>query len=67
MGAAVLMQVGSASSLRLLADVQALRALDPAEPAREPALVRLEAAIGRDFADRLVASLANDPGGWERQ
>ena len=65
MGAAVLTNVVPASSRRLLADVNALDALEPRE--REPALERLEAALGRDFADRLVAALAHEPTGWERQ
>jgi len=57
MSAAALMNVAPTGSPRLLAAVHALDGSDPAE--REPALDRLEAALGRDFADRLVASLAD--------
>jgi hypothetical protein len=60
MSAALLVDQDSASSSRLLADVNALEATDPDE--RESALERLEAAIGRDFADRLVAALSNESG-----
>jgi hypothetical protein len=36
-----------------------VHALDrPASGKRTPALTRLEAALGRDFADRLVAALS---------
>jgi hypothetical protein len=39
-----------------------VKALDDRGPdPRDPALLRLEAAIGRDFADRLVAALSNEP------
>jgi hypothetical protein len=31
-------------------------------PTQQPALDRLEAAIGRDFADRLVAALSDKSG-----
>jgi hypothetical protein len=58
MSAAALMNVAPTGSPRLLAAVHAMDESDPAE--RESALERLEAALGRDFADRLVASLAND-------
>ena len=54
MSAAVLIQVAPAASTRILADVSALAAPTP----REPALERLEQAIGREFADRLVAALS---------
>jgi hypothetical protein len=59
MSAAVLTKAAPAASSRLLADVKALdeRHLDK----RAPALVRLEAALGRDFADRLVAALTSEP------
>jgi hypothetical protein len=49
--------VAPASSRRLLADVNAFGenlALD-----RAPALARLEAALGRELADRLVAALSD--------
>jgi antitoxin (DNA-binding transcriptional repressor) of toxin-antitoxin stability system len=55
MSAAVLIQVAPAASTRILADVSALAA-HPTP--REPALERLEQAIGREFADRLVAALS---------
>jgi hypothetical protein len=54
MTAAVLTKVSSAGSTRLLADVHAF---DERDPERAPALIRLEAALGREFADRLVAAL----------
>ena len=58
MSAAVLTEVATAAaSQRILADVSAF-AEDDTVP-REPALDRLEAAIGRDFADRLVAALSD--------
>ncbi|MGH3132270.1 MAG: hypothetical protein ACRDNY_00750 [Gaiellaceae bacterium] len=57
MRAAVLTKVApAASSSRLLADVKALGRPDPVTKA--PALIRLEAALGRDFADRLVSALS---------
>jgi hypothetical protein len=59
MSAAVLTEAAPAAASRLLADVNALDESDPHE--REPAIERLEAALGRDFADRLVASLSDDP------
>jgi hypothetical protein len=45
-----------AGSYRLLADVRAFDGLDTGK--RAPASMRLEAALGRDFADRLVAALS---------
>jgi hypothetical protein len=60
MSVGLLVDQDSASSSRLLADVNALEATDPA--GRESAFERLEAAIGRDFADRLVAALSNERG-----
>jgi hypothetical protein len=57
MSAAVLTQVAPAASTRILADVSALAAPDRAP--KEPALERLEQAIGRDFADRLIAALSD--------
>ena len=56
MNAALLIQVAPAGSSRLLADVEALGKHYPAM--RPPALTRLEEALGRDFADRLVAALS---------
>lgn len=58
MSAAVLTTVAPAASERLLADVEALVKPDDE---RDSALIRLEAAIGRDFADRLVAALSTEP------
>ena len=57
MSAALLVHVAPASSERLLADVNALSGKIPA--AKEPALDRLEAALGREFADRLVTALSD--------
>jgi hypothetical protein len=57
MSAAVLIGVAPAASKRILADASALVAAERAS--REPALERLEQAIGRDFADRLVAALSD--------
>lgn len=56
MSAAVLTKVAPGGSKRLLADVSALEKSAAPKP---PALDRLEAAIGRDFADRLVAALSD--------
>jgi len=57
MSAAVLTTVAPAGSRRLLADVSAIAGKDAV--AKTPALDRLEAALGRDFADRLVAALSD--------
>ena len=57
MGAAGPLSAVPSGSPRLLADVRALDELD----GREPAFERLEAALGRDFADRLLAALSSDP------
>jgi len=57
MSAALLVHVAPASSRRLLADVNALSEKGPL--AKPPALDRLEAAIGRELADRLVAALSD--------
>lgn len=58
MSAATLTRIAPAASSRLLADV---RALDrPASGKRAPVLTRLEAALGREFADRLVAALSEE-------
>ena len=56
MSAAVLTKVAPAASQRILADVTAFG--EGTTAPKVPALVRLEAAIGRDFADRLVAALS---------
>jgi hypothetical protein len=47
-----------AGSYRLLADVRALDVLYADK--RAPAQMRLEAALGRDFADRLVTALSEE-------
>jgi len=60
MSAAVLTKVAPAASQRILKDVSAL-AGHQGMP-KQPALDRLEAAIGRDFADRLVAALSDKSG-----
>jgi hypothetical protein len=65
MGAATPVSVAPAESPRLLADMQALDETDPGD--REPALERLEAVLGRDFADRLVAALSSEAVDPERQ
>lgn len=58
MSAAVLTTTAAASSSRLLADVRALVASE--RDVRAPAQIRLEAAIGRDFADRLITALSSE-------
>jgi len=58
MSAATLTKVAPAASSRLLADVHALARSDSGK--RAPALTRLEAALGREFADRLVAALSEE-------
>ena len=60
MSTAVLSNVAPAASTRILADVTALGASDLTP--KESALERLEQAIGRDFADRLVAALSEKSG-----
>jgi hypothetical protein len=57
MSAAVLTAVAPGGSRRLLADVSAIARRDTS--AKKPALDRLEAALGRDFADRLVSALSD--------
>ena len=59
MSAAVLTTVAPTASTRILADVSAIAA---ERAPKEPALERLEQAIGRDFADRLVAALSDKTG-----
>ena len=61
MSAAVLTKVAPAGSIRLLADVKALDLRDEDDVTRTPALSRLEATLGREFADRLVAALSDHP------
>jgi len=56
MSAALLVRVAPASSRRLLADVNAFGGHRPAVKA--PAFARLEAALGRELADRLVSALS---------
>ena len=65
MSAAVLTEVAPAASQRILEDVSALAGHTTSSIWRmpkQPAYDRLEAAIGRDFADRLVAVLSDKPG-----
>ena len=57
MSAALLVHVAPASSRRLLADVNALSEKRPFT--KVPAHDRLEAAIGRELADRLVTALSD--------
>jgi hypothetical protein len=57
MSAALLVHVAPAGSRRLLADVNALAG--KASLDKTPALDRLEAALGRELADRLVAALSD--------
>jgi len=56
MTATVPAQMVESGSLRILADVRALGGHVVDE--RTPALIRLEEALGRDFADRLVTALS---------
>ena len=61
MSAAVLTKVApAASSQRILSDVSALVGKEGVP--KQPALDRLEEALGRDFADRLVAALSDKSG-----
>ena len=65
MSAAVLTKVApAASSRRILADVSAFARVEGMP--KQPALDRLEAAIGRDFADRLVTALSDKSGDFRR-
>lgn len=62
MSAAVLTQVAPAASQRILEDVSAIAGHKSSSiwgMPKQPAYDRLEAAIGRDFADRLVAALSD--------
>jgi hypothetical protein len=56
MSAATLINAAAAASPRLLVEVSDVHGHDWDE--RESALDRLQAALGRDFADRLVAALS---------
>jgi len=53
----VIAQAPPSASIRLLADVRALGGQEAVDE-RAPALVRLEEALGREFADRLVSALS---------
>ena len=53
--AASLVAAAPSSSARLLADVG-----EPRAKPREPVVDRLAAALGREFAERLVAALSKD-------
>ena len=64
MSAAVLTKVAPTASQRILDDVSALAGHEGMP--RQPALARLEKAIGRDFADRLVAALSDKSGSTRR-
>lgn len=64
MSAAVLTKVAPAASQRILADMSAFA--ERTTVPKEPALDRLEAALGRDFADRLVAALSEESGDRRR-
>jgi hypothetical protein len=57
MSAALLVHVAPAGSRRLLADVNALGG--KAFAVKAPASDRLEAALGRELADRLVSALSD--------
>ena len=57
---AALENVETTASSRLLADVEALDAGETGK--RVPAQIRLEAILGRDFADRLVHALCDERG-----
>jgi hypothetical protein len=60
MSAAALVEVAPAASERLLADVHAFDGPDERADKRAPALTRLEATLGREFTDRLVAALSSE-------
>jgi hypothetical protein len=53
----VIARAAPSASIRLLADMRALGGQPVAD--RAPALIRLEEALGRDFADRLVTALSD--------
>jgi hypothetical protein len=56
MSAATLIDIAPAASQRLLTDV----ITHGSERDREPAFDRLQAALGREFAERLVAALSQE-------
>ena len=56
----MLIQAAPEASTRILADVSALAA--PSGLRNNQRLERLEQAIGRDFADRLVTALSDKSG-----
>ena len=58
MTATVPAQMVESGSFRLLADVRALGGHSADD--RAPALIRLEAVLGRDFAERLVTALSEE-------
>ena len=60
MRAAALENVEATASSRLLADVEAFDTDETSK--RAPARIRLEAALGREFADRLVTALSQERG-----
>jgi hypothetical protein len=60
MSAAVLTKVAPAASQRILEDLTAFG--ESSSAPKVPALVRLEEALGRDFADRLLAALSEKSG-----
>lgn len=61
MSAAAFVRGAPEGSTRLLADVRALGNPVDEGARRVPALTRLEEALGREFADRLVAALSAEP------
>jgi hypothetical protein len=56
--AAAIVDIAAAASGRLLADVQSMDGR--AQATRPPVVDRLEAALGREFAEQLVAALSKD-------
>ena len=58
MSAATLVTAARSAPPRLLADVEELHGREPAD--RGPAVDRLARALGRDFAERLVAALSTE-------
>jgi len=58
MSVATLVAANPSSITRLLADVAEVHGRDP--DGHEPVVDRLSVALGRDFAERLVAELSSD-------
>jgi hypothetical protein len=58
MSAAAIVDIAAAASGRLLADVQSMDGRAPAT--RAPVVDRLEAALGHEFAEQLVAALSKE-------